>query len=67
MVTVADTVLWGGGNMSTTVNVQNYIAGSLIIEVAASQGNKLLWEGIDNQDIDAPSKTLIRQFLLLYK
>ena len=25
---------WGGGNMSTTVNVQNYTAGSLIIEVA---------------------------------
>ena len=42
--------------MSTTVNVQNYTAGSLIIEVAAAQGNKLLWEGIGNQDIDAPSK-----------
>ncbi len=46
---------WGGGNMSTTVNVQNYIAGSLIIEVAAAQGNKLLWEGIGNQDINSPS------------
>jgi hypothetical protein len=48
--------MWGGGNMSTTVNVQNYIAGSLIIEVAAAQNNKLLWEGIGNQDIDSPSK-----------
>ena len=48
--------MWGGGNMSTTVNVQNYTAGSLIIEVASAQGNKLLWEGIGNQDIDAPSK-----------
>ncbi|HEY4936151.1 MAG TPA: DUF4136 domain-containing protein [Puia sp.] len=47
---------WGGGNMSTTVNVQNYTAGSLIIEVATSSTNKLLWEGIGNQDIDAPSK-----------
>jgi hypothetical protein len=46
---------WGGGNMSTTVNVQNYTAGSLIIEVATSATNKLLWEGIGNQDIDAPS------------
>jgi Domain of unknown function (DUF4136) len=46
---------WGGGNMSTTVNVQNYTAGSLIIEVASSATNKLLWEGIGNQDIDAPS------------
>lgn len=46
---------WGGGNMSTTVNVQNYTAGSLIIEVASASNNKLLWEGIGNQDIDAPS------------
>jgi Domain of unknown function (DUF4136) len=46
---------WGGGNMSTTVNVQNYTAGSLIIEVATAANNKLLWEGIGNQDIDAPS------------
>jgi hypothetical protein len=46
---------WGGGNMSTTVNVNNYIAGSLIIEVAAAASNKLLWEGIGNQDINSPS------------
>jgi Domain of unknown function (DUF4136) len=47
---------WGGGNMSTTVNVQNYTAGSLIIEVASASTKKLLWEGIGNQDIDAPVK-----------
>jgi len=46
---------WGGGNMSTTVNVQNYTAGSLIIEVANASNKRLLWEGIGNQDIDAPS------------
>jgi hypothetical protein len=46
---------WGGGNMSTTVNVQDYTAGSLIIEVANASTKKLLWEGIGNQDIDAPS------------
>jgi hypothetical protein len=46
---------WGGGNMSTTVNVQNYTAGSLIVEVANASTQKLLWEGIGNQDIDAPS------------
>ena len=44
---------WGGGNMSTTTNVQNYTAGSLIIEVANASTKKLLWEGIGNQDIDA--------------
>ncbi len=47
--------MWGGGNMSTTVNVQNYVAGSLIIEVASAATQKLLWEGVGNQDIDAPS------------
>jgi|SRR5450755_34471 hypothetical protein len=47
---------WGGGNMSTTVNVQDYTAGSLIIEVASASTQKLLWEGIGNQDIDAPIK-----------
>jgi hypothetical protein len=46
---------WGGGNMSTTVNVQNYIEGSLIVEIAQAASNKLLWEGIGNQDIDSPS------------
>ena len=46
---------WGGGNMSTTVNVQNYVAGSLIIEVANASTTKLIWEGIGNQDIDSPS------------
>lgn len=46
---------WGGGNMSTTVNVQNYTAGSLIVEVANASTKKLLWEGIGNQDIDQPS------------
>ena len=48
--------MWGGGNMSTTVNVENYTAGSLIIEVASSANNKLLWEGIGNQDIDGSFK-----------
>ncbi len=46
---------WGGGNMSTTTSVQNYVAGSLIIEVANASTNKLLWEGIGNQDINSPS------------
>jgi len=46
---------WGGGNMSTTVNVQNYTAGSLIIEVANASTKKLIWEGIGNQDIESQS------------
>jgi len=46
---------WGGGNMSTTVNVQDYQNGSLIVEVANASTKKLLWEGIGNQDIDQPT------------
>jgi hypothetical protein len=47
---------WGGGNMSTTVNVQDYKDGSLIIEVVNASTKKLIWEGIGNQQIDAPIK-----------
>jgi hypothetical protein len=46
---------WGGGNTSTTVNVQEYKAGSLIIDIADASNKKLIWEGIGNKDIDKPS------------
>ena len=48
---------WGGGmgNSQTTVNVEKYVDGSLIIEVANSSTQKLLWEGIGNKKIDQPS------------
>jgi Domain of unknown function (DUF4136) len=46
---------WGGGNSSTTVNVEKYVDGSLIIEVANASTQKLIWEGIGNKQIDQPS------------
>ncbi len=46
---------WGGGYSSTTVNVQEYKNGSLIVEVANAKTKNLLWEGIGNQEIDSPS------------
>lgn len=46
---------WGGGYSSTTVNVENYKNGSLIVEVADAKTKNLLWEGIGNRDIDSPS------------
>ncbi len=47
---------WGGGNMSTTVNVQEYKDGSLIVEIVNASTKKLVWEGVGNKEIDAPSK-----------
>jgi len=49
---------WGGGMASgyTTYSVEDYKAGSLIIEVADAKTKKLLWEGIGNKDIDKPAK-----------
>jgi Domain of unknown function (DUF4136) len=47
---------WGGGNMSTTVDVQTYTDGSLVVEVADAKTKKLLWEGAGNKEIDSPSK-----------
>lgn len=48
---------WGTGMSSsyTTYDVQNYKAGSLIIDIADAKTNKLLWEGIGNKEIDKPS------------
>jgi hypothetical protein len=45
----------GGGNSSTTVNVEKYVDGSLIIDIASSSTSKLIWEGIGNKKIDQPS------------
>ena len=49
---------WGGpaGGMGyTTYDVQKYIDGSLIIDIADSQTKNLLWEGIGNKQIDGPA------------
>jgi hypothetical protein len=49
---------WGGGmgTGTTTYNVQNYINGSLIIEVIDAKSQKLIWEGIGNKQVDGPLK-----------
>jgi hypothetical protein len=50
---------WGGGVGATgytTYNVQNYIDGSLIIDVADAKTRSLLWEGIGNKEINKPAK-----------
>lgn len=49
---------WGGpaGGMGyTTYDVNNYIDGSLIIDIADGQTKNLLWEGIGNKQMDQPS------------
>jgi hypothetical protein len=47
---------WGGGGGYTTVDVDEYTDGSLIIEVIDAKTGKLIWEGVGNKRIDAPSK-----------
>jgi hypothetical protein len=44
---------WGGGYgmSSTTVTVQNYINGSLIIDVLDGASDSLVWTGTGNKDI----------------
>ena len=49
---------WGGpaGGMGyTTYDVQNYIEGSLIVDIADAATKNLLWEGIGNKEIGTPS------------
>jgi hypothetical protein len=46
--------VWGNGlglTNYTTYSVENYIDGSLIIDIADAQTRKLLWEGIGNEEI----------------
>ena len=47
---------WGSGSTSayTTYNVNDYIDGSLIIDVVDERTNKLVWEGVGNKEIDSP-------------
>ena len=50
---------WGGGMGATgytTYNVQNYVDGSLIVDIADAKTKNLLWEGIGNKEIDKPAK-----------
>jgi hypothetical protein len=50
---------WGGGMGATgytTYNVQSYIDGSLIVDIADAGTKHLLWEGIGNKEIDKPVK-----------
>ena len=51
---------WGGagmyGSSSSTVDVQHYKDGSLIIDIIDSKEKKLVWQGIGNKEIDGPVK-----------
>jgi hypothetical protein len=50
---------WGGGVGSTgytTYNVQNYIDGSLIVDIVDAKSKNLLWEGIGNKEINQEVK-----------
>lgn len=48
---------WGTGMGSgyTTVNVDDYTDGSLIIGIIDTATGRLIWEGIGNKEIDSPS------------
>jgi Domain of unknown function (DUF4136) len=50
---------WGGGMGATgytTYNVQDYVDGSLIFDIADAKTKNLLWEGIGNKEIDQEVK-----------
>ena len=45
----------GGVNGVTTVNVYDYIDGSLIIDILDTARKQLIWQGTGNKEIDKPS------------
>jgi hypothetical protein len=47
---------WGAGyGATTTMNVYEYKDGSIIIDILDATTQKLIWQGIGNKEIDAPS------------
>jgi hypothetical protein len=46
----------GSGGGHTTIDVDEYTDGSIIIAVVDAATEKLIWEGVGNKKIDAPSK-----------
>lgn len=46
---------YGGGMANTTVSVQNYTNGSLVIDIVQASDNTLLWTGTGTKDITSPS------------
>jgi len=47
---------WGPGVSYNDYDVAHYKDGSLIIDIVDVKEKKLLWQGIGNKEIDAPSK-----------
>ncbi len=48
---------WGGPVSATTsFNVEDYVDGSLIIDIVDPASQKMFWEGIGNQEIDGQFK-----------
>ncbi len=47
---------WGTGyGATTTMNVYEYKDGSIIVDILDASTQKLIWQGIGNKEIDAPS------------
>jgi len=47
---------WGPGVTYTNYDVNHYKDGSLIIDIVEVESKKLIWQGIGNREIDAPTK-----------
>jgi hypothetical protein len=51
---------WGGagmyGSSSSSIDIQHYKDGSLIIDIVDTKEKKLVWQGVGNKEIDGPLK-----------
>jgi len=55
---------WGGGFSTTTINVENYVEGTLFVDMIDVSKKQLVWQGRATKTIDPDSKTKDREYAI---
>jgi len=55
---------WGGGFSTTTINIENYVEGTLFVDMIDVSKKQLVWQGRATKTIDPDSKTKDREYAI---
>jgi len=55
---------WGGGFSTTTIDVENYVEGTLFVDMIDVAKKQLVWQGRATKTIDPDSKTKDREYAI---
>jgi hypothetical protein len=53
---------WGGGFSTTTINVENYVEGTLFVDIIDVSKKQLVWQGRATKTIDPDSESDKREY-----